>query len=183
MRPWWPMPILLALAGCETTPSVLPVAEPRPAEACRWEASEPSPVEWVRRAAAAFEQEGFEVRHTAPELGVISAERQRRVYGYGDPYDSWSRPTWFGSYGVGRGGGFSTGVMVGFGSVGHPMRGDATRLERVSLVADGQAVRLSRDIQVIDWRGDQRESRSASDADFCRQLRDTLERVGPREAS
>ncbi|MCG6659727.1 hypothetical protein HOP52_18415 [Halomonas campisalis] len=182
MRPWWPMPILLVLAGCETTPSALPAAEPSPAAECRWEAGEVSSVEWVRRAAAVFEGEGYEVRHTDPALGVISVERRRRVPGYGDPYDSWSRPTWFGSYGVGRGGGFSTGVMVGFGSVGY-MRGDATRLERVSLVADGQAVRISRDIQVIDWQGDQRESRSASDADYCRQLREALERVDPREAS
>lgn len=77
--------------------------------------------------------------------------------------------------GVGGGrGGFSTGLMIGFGGGVGSVTRDATRLERVSLVADADWVRLTRDIQVIDWRGDLRETRSASDADFCLRLRQVM---------
>ncbi|WP_156085506.1 hypothetical protein [Billgrantia saliphila] len=171
MRLSWLMPCLILLVGCETTPTTLPTAEPRPAEECRWETGDVEVREWVQRALDALEAEDFVVRDTELELGVISAERTRVLPYYGDRYDSWERPGLFGGFGVGSRGGFSTGMMIGFGGGGGGFTQDATELERVSLVADEGWVRLSRDIQVIDWRGELRETRSGSDADFCGRLR------------
>jgi hypothetical protein len=184
MRLWWLMPCLLVLVGCQVTPERLPSAEPRPAAECRWEAGDIGGGEWARRALAVFEEEGFVVRHTELALGLVSAERSERVYGFDDFYDYRMRPGVFGSYGVGRRGGFSTGVAVGIGVGVGPssLRGEATRLERVSLVADDEWVRLSRDIQVIDWRGELRQARSASDAEFCDRLRDAMATAVPGEA-
>ncbi|NLC22770.1 MAG: hypothetical protein GX771_12840, partial [Halomonadaceae bacterium] len=75
----------------------------------------------------------------------------------------------------------SSGVMIGFGSGGSSITQDATELERISLVADAGWIRVSRDIQVIDWRGELRETRSGSDANFCRTLRVSLGTAAPRE--
>ncbi|PMR72120.1 hypothetical protein [Billgrantia endophytica] len=174
MRPWWLLPCLLVLAGCQISPAVLPSAEPRPAAECRWDADGTEADEWVRRALTALENDGFVVRHTELTLGLVNAERTRTVPGYGG-FDERDRLGLFGGYGVGGGrGGVSSGVMIGFGGGGGRIMHDATRLERVSVVADDSWVRVSRDIQVIDWRGEIRESRSASDARFCTQLRNAM---------
>lgn len=181
MRLWWMMPGLALLAGCQTTPSVLPSAEPRPAAECRWEAGDVESREWVRRALDALETEDFVVRDTELALGVVSAERTRTIPGYGDRYDSWERTGFFGGVGLGGGRGFSTGVMIGFGGAGGSITQDATQLERVSVVADEDWVRVSRDIQVIDWRGELRETRSGSDAAFCASLRQAMQAAPARE--
>ncbi|WP_445158666.1 hypothetical protein [Halomonas sp. E14] len=177
MRLWWLTPWLIMLAGCQAAPSVLPAAEPRPAPECRWEAGDTPAPDWVRRALTALENEGFVVRHTALGLGLVSADRTQVLPAYGDFHDDWEGSGFYGGYGVGVGGGrggFSTGLMIGFGGGVGSVTRDATRLERVSLVADADWVRLTRDIQVIDWRGDLRETRSASDADFCLRLRQVM---------
>lgn len=164
--------IPLVLAGCQTTPTTLPVAEPPPAAECRWEVPGVAPVDLVRAAVTALEGEGFVIRDTDLALGTVSADRSERIPAHRNPYDDWAEPTWYGHYGMGRGG-FATGMVVGFGPFG-PVQRDATRQERVSLLADGDQVRVSRDVQVIDWRGDVRDARSASDADFCATLRRAL---------
>ncbi|MBA2780498.1 hypothetical protein [Billgrantia kenyensis] len=175
MRLWWMMPGLALLAGCQATPTELPSAEPRPAAECRWEAGDIAPREWVRLALDALEADDFVVRDTDPALGLVSAERTRTIPGYGDRYDGWGSTGVFGGVGLGGGSrGLSTGVMIGFGGPAGSATQDATRLERVSLVADSSWVRVSRDIQVIDWRGELRETRSGSDAGFCDTLRQAM---------
>lgn len=166
----WSLPLLLVLAGCQTAPSELPPASPAPAPECHWQASGTSPQEALRRSVAALEAEGYLIRHTDLTLGLVSAERTRILPGYGDRYDPWERTGMFGSVGVGGGrGGVATGVMIGFGGVGSLTR-DATQLERVSVLSGENDVRVSRDIQLIDWRGELIESRSGSDSEFCRRL-------------
>ncbi|SDK09563.1 hypothetical protein [Billgrantia gudaonensis] len=170
----WLLPALLVLplVGCQSPPSRLPVAEPPPAAECHWQVPGAAPSALVRAAVAALEAEDFVIRDTDLTLGLVSADRTERIPSYRNPHDDWAEPTWYGRYGVGSRGWF-TGMSVGFGG-GGPFDRDATRLERVSLVADGDWVRVSRDLQVIDWRGTVRESRSASDAAFCRDLRRDL---------
>ena len=170
MRPWrLPLEriivlgIVLVLAGCQTVPSTLPVAEPRPAAACSWPLGEQAPRALLGDAVAALEAEGFLIRHTDLALGLVSAERTRILPGYGDRYDRWDRRGVFGG--------------IGIGGVGSLTR-DATQLERVSLLAGEGEVRVSRDIQVIDWRGELVEARSASTTEFCRGLRDAIEAGG-----
>ena len=183
MRLGWTLASLVLLAGCQTTPTELPSAQPRPAAECRWESEGVETREWVRHALNVLEAEGFVVRDTDLKLGLISAERTRTLPGYGDRYGRWERPGVFGGVGLGGGrrGGVSSGIMVGFGGGGSSITQDATELERVSLVADAGWVRVSRDIQVIDWRGELRETRSGSDANFCRTLRESLGTAAPRE--
>ena len=53
---------------------------------------------------------------------------------------------------------------------------------RVSVMLDQGQLQVARDIRMIDWRGDLRESRSASDAGFCRDLRHAIEAVPAGEA-
>lgn len=173
MRPWL-LPLLLVLAGCQTVPSTLPVAEPPPAAACRWPAEGAAPREVLRRAVTALEQDGFLIRHTALAPAVVSAERTRVLPGYGGRYDDWERHGMFGGVGIGGGRGrVAGGMMIGFGGVGSVTR-DATQLERVSLLAGDETIRVSRDIQLIDWRGELLEARSASTDDFCGRLRDAM---------
>lgn len=179
----WLLPLLLVLAGCQTAPSALPMAEPRPAAECRWPADGASPESLLRRAVSALEADGFLVRHTDMSLGLVSAERSRILPGYGGFDDPWERSGFFGHYGLGghRGGFSGVGVMVGFGGASSMTR-DATELERVSLVAGPEEVRVSRDIQVFDWRGELRQSRSASATDFCGRLRRAIEAMPAGEA-
>ncbi len=166
--------IAMVLAGCQTTPQTLPRAEPLPAAECRWPAGELTQQTWVRLGVEALEAEGFLVRHTDTTLGLVSAERTRIRPGYGSRYDGWETRGMFGGIGIGGGrGGVSSGVMIGFGGVGSLTR-DATELERVSLLAGDEEVRVSRDLQVIDWRGELAEARSASTADFCQRLHATM---------
>jgi len=161
--------VALIVSGCQATPTALPVAEPPPAPECRWEVPGAAPRALVRAAVTALETEGFVIRDTDLSLGTVSADRSERIPAHLNPYADWPDPTWYGHYGIWRGG-FATGMALGFGSLRH----EATRLERVSVVVDGDRVRVSRDTQVIDWRGDVRELRGASDDDFCRGLRSAL---------
>lgn len=178
----WLLPFLLVMAGCQVTPSTLPMAEPSPAAECRWSMADVAPQEMLRRAVTALEADGFLVRHTNLALGIVSAERSQVLSGYGDFDDSWDRHGFFGSYGVGGGrGGFSTGLMVGigggFGGGFGGINREATRIERVSLVVGSDDVRVTRDLRLFDWRGDLQESRTASDADFCLRLRSDIDAI------
>lgn len=180
----WRLPCVLVtvlvLAACQTTPSTLPAAEPRPAAECHWSVGDRAPQTLMRAAVDALEAEGFLIRHTDLALGLVSAERTRILPGYGDRHDRWESRGMFGGFGIGGGrGGVSSGVMIGFGGVGS-LTQDATQLERVSLLAGDGEVRVSRDIQVIDWRGELAESRSASSAEFCQRLREAIEAGGVR---
>ncbi|NLC20661.1 MAG: hypothetical protein GX771_01965, partial [Halomonadaceae bacterium] len=107
MRLGWTLASLVLLAGCQTTPTELPSAQPRPAAECRWESEDMETRVWVRHALDVLEAEGFVVRDTDLTLGLISAERTRILPGYGDRYDRWERPGVFGGVGLGRRGGVS----------------------------------------------------------------------------
>ncbi|MCH4563862.1 hypothetical protein MKP05_12065 [Halomonas sp. EGI 63088] len=183
MRLWLLLLLLSVLAGCQTSPSVLPMADPRPAAECRWPVAGDSPDSLLRRAVSALEADGFLISHTDLSLGLVGAERTRILPGYGDFHDPWGRSGFFGHHGLGRRGGLSSGVgvIVGFGGFSSINR-DATELERVSLVAGAEEVRVSRDIQVFDWRGGLRQSRSASNSDFCGHLRSAIEAMPAEEA-
>ncbi|SEL57290.1 hypothetical protein [Halomonas daqiaonensis] len=183
MRAWLLLLLSAALAGCQVTPTTLPVAEPAPAAECRWPVGDLAPQTRMRRIVDALEAQDFLIRHTDLSLGLVSAERTSILPGYGDRHDRWESRGMTGSVGIGGGrGGVVSGVMIGFGGVGSLTR-DATELERVSVLAGAEKVLVSRDLQVIDWRGELVEARSASDADFCRELRDAIEAVPPQEAS
>ncbi|MBS9403871.1 hypothetical protein KG088_09530 [Halomonas sp. TRM85114] len=185
----WPLSLMLVvglpvLAGCQTSPSTLPVAEPAPSAECRWSSDTASVRDRMRRAMTALEAEGFTVRDTDPVLGLVSAERARILHGSAGLYDTWERTSLFGGYGgFGGRGGFSGGISVGLGGGYGGVSRDATRLERVSLVAAEEVTRVSRDSQLIDWRGEVHETRSASDADFCRRLREAMQAMPVEEAS
>lgn len=177
MRRWllWLLPGVLA--GCQVAPTTLPVAEPAPAAECHWAAG---PGDDLSRMITALEAEGFVVRHTDVSLGLVSADRARTTIYHDNGVER--LPGLGGFLSGGSGGRLGAGVMLGLGGVG-PGIDEATRAERVSVMIDEQEVRVSRDIRLIDWRGDLRESRSASDADFCRDLRRALRAVPAGRAS
>lgn len=177
MRVWLLLLLPVVLAGCQVTPTTLPVAEPAPAAECRWPAG---PGDNLARSVTALEAEGFLVRHTDAPLGLVSAERARKTRYHNHGVERLPR---FGGFVLGGSGGHAaSGVMLGIGGGFGPVTDEATRIERVSLVVDEQQVQVSRDIRLFDWRGELRESRSASDADFCRELRIAIEAVPAREA-
>lgn len=179
MRPWL-LPLVgigLALTGCQTIPETLPQAEPSPAAECRWPAG---PGDSLARVVTALEHEGFLVRHTDVSLGLVGAERARNTVYHDHGVDRLPR---FGGFVLGGSGGhMASGVMIGIGGGIGPATHEATRIERLSVVVGAQQVQVSRDIRIFDWRGELRESRSASDAAFCRDLRDAIEAVTLQEA-
>lgn len=175
---------LTALTGCASGPANLPMQQMASVPECRWPLANGDRVALLRDAVEVLEAEGFSVVHTDTTLGVISAERQRVLPGYGTSYDDrWPRRGgWYGGHHVGSGGrlsigsgvgsGIGVGIGVGGGSVGYgygfPM--DATRVDRISLVAPGEWVMVSQDSRVIDAEGAVRESRSGGDVALCREL-------------
>lgn len=170
---FWVMPMTLWLAGCASGPATLPEYMSAPAAECRWE-QQLAGTEVNRHVVAVLEANDFTIRDTNSELGLVSAERTRVVYGYGRYYDPWwPYSGWHGFYGIGTGHHMRSGVAIGFGSgLGG---GDAQRQERVSVVADGEWVQVSRDVRIVDIDGVTRESQTASDAAFCSELRTAID--------
>ncbi|WP_346796300.1 hypothetical protein R5M92_12615 [Halomonas sp. Bachu 37] len=183
---WKPIGIAgccLWLAGCQMLPDRLPQAEPPPAQACRW--SETVPAETILNTGVeVLTGWEFDLDSSDIPLGVITASRVRQRAGLYPGYDLYDRfgsgTHVFGGFGFGRGGGFSTGAMLEFGGrtgVEHEDR------ERVTVLVERGAenlVRVSRDIRRFDHFGDLRESRSASDAEFCQRLRDAMQAGMPQ---
>ncbi|SEN12370.1 hypothetical protein [Halomonas caseinilytica] len=161
------------LAGCQATPTRMPEAEPAPAAACHWPVEAGSRSTTLARVVEVLEQRDFLVRDTDTSLGLVSAERAGRTL-YHDAVDPAPR---LGGFLFGGSGGHvasGVGLGIGFGGAGWPSE-EATRIERVSVVVGGESVRVSRDVQLYDWRGQLRQSRTASDANFCRELHDAVE--------
>lgn len=164
MRAWWLL-LPMVLAGCQLTPATLPEAQPAPSAECRWPIE---PDDSLASAVTALEARGFLVRHTDMALGLVSAELARTTFHHYHGIDPLPR---LGGFVLGGSGGrFATGVTLGIGGGIGPAVDEATRLERVSVMVGSQQVRVSRDIRLVDWRGDVRDARSASDADFCAAL-------------
>ncbi|MGQ7248784.1 hypothetical protein ACUN9Y_15785 [Halomonas sp. V046] len=171
--------VTLAMAGCQATPTDLPQAQPAVSTSCEWSPAPGSVA--MTDVVAALERRDFLVRDTDAALGVVSAERvERATYHNADAV----RPQLGGFVLGGSGGrvGGGVGVGVGFGGGGWGGWGtidDATRVERVSVALDAERIRVTRDIRLFDWRGDLRESRTASDSEFCVALRNDLLAAGP----
>ena len=164
MRAWWLL-LPVALAGCQLTPATLPEAQPAPSAECRWPVE---PDDSLASAVTALEAQGFLVRHTDVALGLVSAELARTTFHHHHGIDPLPR---LGGFVLGgTGGRLATGVTLGIGGGISPVVDEATRLERVSVMVGSQQVRVSRDIRLVDWRGEVREARSASDAAFCKAL-------------
>ncbi|MFC3283286.1 hypothetical protein [Litchfieldella rifensis] len=174
----WVLSMAVWLAGCASGPATLPEDMSPPAAECRWE-QQLAGAEANEPVVAALEAQGFTIRDTNSDLGLVSAERTRVIYGYHRYYDPWPYGGWYGFYGLGSRHYMGGGIGLGFGtSVG----GSAQRQERVSVVADGEWVQVSRDVRVVDIDGVTRESYTASDADFCRELRTTIDAERARES-
>ncbi|XKH59805.1 hypothetical protein LG290_14250 [Halomonas sediminis] len=158
---------VLGLVGCQVVPDRLPQAEPDPDSACHFvsEAADP-----LTAGVEVLTEWGFSLDASDTDLGLVSASRSSELLAY-DPWQDlhgWyaGGTRVFGSIGLGSRGGFSTGVMLGYGGIGQR----PTEVERVTLLVDENEVRVSRDIRRFDQLGDLREARSASDADFCQRL-------------
>lgn len=171
---FWIVPIMLSLVGCATGPATLPQQMSAPVAECRWESSLAG-TEANRRVVEMLEHRGFTIRDTDSQLGLVSAERRQTVHGYDRYYDDgWPAAGWYGrhAFGIGHRGGGS-GVVIGFNQ---PIGGgNAERLERVSVLTDGEWLRVTRDVQIVDIDGVAREGRSASTEEFCRELRSDME--------
>ena len=183
---YWCWVPLLALAGCASGPATLPAQTAQVPAECRWALGEHERLAVTRGAVDALEREGYRITHTDTELGVVSGERSRVLPGYGARYDDrWSRGSGvFGSIGGGVGGGgrvsVGSGVGIGIGigggraGYGGGFPADATRIERISVVAPGERVLVSQDSRVVDAEGAVRESRSGGDAALCRAIRQAI---------
>lgn len=172
LQAWGVAALTLMLAGCQTAPTSMPVAEPAPSASCHWTITPGSTS--LAEVVDVLENRDFLVRDTDTELGVVSADRaERAVYHNADAI----RPHIGGVIVGGSGGyiGVGTGVGIGIGG-GRGTIDDATRIERVSVAVGETDVRVTRDIRLYDWAGDLRESRTASDAQFCQDFRAQLER-------
>ncbi|MFI0472289.1 hypothetical protein ACGLWX_06135 [Halomonas sp. HMF6819] len=161
--------LLLALTGCQTTPDRLPRAEPAPAPSCYFPTNGVAGEEVLRQSVAVLENWEFELDNTDTTLGLITASKEHELIGYYDPYDDYYGPgvRFFGGLGLGHRSSIGLGFGGGIGQ--RPMES-----ERVSVLVQNDHVRLSRDIRRFDHLRDLRESRSASDDDFCRRFQSAL---------
>ncbi|WP_404375769.1 hypothetical protein [Vreelandella aquamarina] len=169
---------LLALAGCQTVPDRLPQAEPAPSAACYFPIGQTAPGDTLgvlTDSIDVLEAWGFSLETTDTALGLVSASRERELIGYYDHYDYddyGSGFRLFGGFGIGR----HVGIGVG-GGYGPGFGQQPVEVERVSLLADGGYLRISRDIRRFDHLGDLRESYSASNDDFCRRFQEAFQQT------
>ncbi|WP_447957159.1 hypothetical protein [Vreelandella sp. EE7] len=172
---------LMALAGCQTVPDQLPRAEPAPAPTCYFPTQGAEAQDLVIQSVALLENWDFELDTTDTTLGLVSASKERELVGYYDAYDGYrygSGVRLFGGLGIGRGSSVGLGVGTGIGIGQQPIES-----ERVSVLVHNDHVRISRDIRRFDHVRDVRESRTASNDDFCRRFQSALpafERSGSR---
>lgn len=169
------IPLTLAcaavLAGCQVTPDRLPQAEPLPAASCHFPYAADDA---LKHSVDVLTEWGFKLDNSDTALGLVSASRARELHGYYDPYDNaygYGRGfRLFGGYGVARHGGIGVGFGTGIGQI-------PTEVERVSILASDDYLRITRDIRRFDHLGDMRESYTASNDDFCQRFAQALPRV------
>ncbi|WP_438764588.1 hypothetical protein [Kushneria sp. TE3] len=163
----------LVLTGCSALPSTQPLGisdQPQP-EAC-YAAHEGTRLAQIRAIASALEGQGYEIRASDVELGLVSAERLRRQPGLGATRQWRSSMGWFGGH---RGG-----VMVGsgFGDPFGVFRSDPYSLERVSVSADDDQRYLAvRSVMIVSPDGFVMDARPASPEPFCRQTHAAIEQA------
>lgn len=165
--------LLLAVAlltGCQGLGGQDPldrIPEPLPVE-CEWPRDDDVPREsWLRATIAALEAQGFTIRNTEVELGIVSAERTTRLPGLG----AVNRP-WFGFSSLWGGFGSGSGIGLGFGT---RFGGDPLQIERLSVVSSDATVRVTRDSTVVDPGGYVIDARADNHGDFCRELRASID--------
>ncbi|WP_280570918.1 hypothetical protein [Chromohalobacter sp. 296-RDG] len=163
--------VALGLGGCQSLASYDPlardVASPLP-EACHWPAEGDANAR-VRATAAALEAQGYRIEQTEVALGLVSAERAKAQPGLGAvDRPLWGRSGFWGYYGMGSHHGYSLGYSQRFGD-------DPVRLQRVSVVAVEDVVRVTRDSRVVDVDGYLIDARPDNSAAFCAALRDDID--------
>ncbi|MFC0337997.1 hypothetical protein SAMN05421848_2634 [Kushneria avicenniae] len=161
------------LAGCTSLPSAQPLGinEQAVPEAC-YAAYRGTRLTQVRAIASALESQGYEVRASDVELGLVSAERTRRQPGLG------ATRLWR-SGGMGWFGSRRRGVALGYG-FGDPFdvfRSDPYSIERVSVSADGQRYLAVRSMTVVSPDGFIIDARQASPEPFCQQTHAAIEQA------
>ncbi|ART62598.1 hypothetical protein B9H00_05665 [Kushneria marisflavi] len=155
----------LVLTGCSSLSSTRPLdvqAQSLP-ESC-YATYGGTRLAQVGAIAAALEAQGYEVRASDVELGLVSAERITRQPGLGATRQ-WrgSSMGWFGGH---RRGGM---LGVGFGDPFNVFRSDPYSVERVSVSADGQRYLAVRSVTVVSPDGFVIDARPASPQPFCQQ--------------
>ncbi|REC94639.1 hypothetical protein [Kushneria indalinina] len=162
----------LALTGCSALPSSQPlgVNEHALPASCYAEYSG-TRLAQVRAIASALEAQGYEVRTSDVELGLVSAERIRRQPGLGATRQWRSSMGWFGSR---RGG-----VMLGggFGDPFDTFRSDPYSREQVAVSADGQRYLAVRSMMIVSPDGFVMDARPASPEPFCQQTHAAIEQA------
>ncbi|SPJ33100.1 hypothetical protein [Kushneria phyllosphaerae] len=163
----------LALAGCTSLSSTQPlnVREQAVPESC-YATYGGTRLTQVRAIASALEAQGYEVRASDVELGLVSAERIRRQPGLGATR-LW-RGSSFGWFG-GRRGGFMLGS--GFNDPYDVFRSDPSSVERVSVSADGQRYLAVRSVTVVSPDGFVIDARPASPEPFCQQTHAAIDQA------
>lgn len=170
MKPWWLL-LVAGLGGCQNMAAYDPlgrdVGSPLP-EACQWPA-EADATARVRATVEALEAQGYRIETTEVALGLVSAERSAAQPGLGAvdrPF--WGRSGFWGYYGMGSRHGYSLGYAQRFG-------GDPVRIQRVSVVAADDVVRVTRDSRVVDIDGYLIDARPDNSATFCASLREAID--------
>lgn len=164
----------LVLAACSSLPSAQPLDfnDQAVPESC-YAAYGGTRLTQVRAIARALEAQGYEVRASDVELGLVSAERIRRQPGLGSTRQ-W-RSSSFGWFGGHRGGGVALGS--GFGDPFDVFRSDPYSVERVSVSADGQRYLAVRSMTVVSPDGFVIDARQASPEPFCQQTHAAIEQA------
>lgn len=163
----------LGLAGCTSLPSTQPlgVQEQSVPESC-YATHGGTRLAQIRAIAAALESQGYEVRASDVELGLVSAERVRRQPGLGATRQ-WRSSSlgWFG--------GHRSGLMLGsgFSDPFDVFRSDPYSVERVSVSADDQHYLAVRSVMVVSADGFVIDARPASPEPFCQQTHAAIDQA------
>ncbi len=163
----------LALGGCTSLPSSQPLGlhDQAVPPSC-YATHGGTRLAQVRAIATALEGQGYEVRASDVELGLVSAERIRRQPGLG------ATRQWRGRALAGFGG-RRGGMMLG-GGFSDPFdvfRSDPYSIERVSVSADDQRYLAVRNMMIVSPDGFVIDARPASPEPFCQQTHAAIEQA------
>ncbi|WP_158700909.1 hypothetical protein [Phytohalomonas tamaricis] len=150
------------LSGCSVLQATNPLQQPEVStlpEVCVQSIGNVDRVVWMRAAAATFEQQGFTLRDTETRLGLISAERVSSMPGLGAINSAW-RGSWYGNYNRRH-------FAEGLADPWWVFRSDPVRTERVSIVADGHRLIVTRGETVTESDGFDIQARAAATVPFC----------------
>lgn len=158
----------LFLSGCSSLQSSRPLAgSDRTLPVSCTQVYPGTRLQQIRAISTALEHEGYEVRTTDVELGLVSAERIRRQPGLGAT-EQWQSSSWAGAM---RGG-----MRVGYGLANpfNVFRADPHSVERVSVSAERDRYTAVRSMTVLSPEGYTIDARVASPEPFCRQIHEAI---------